>query len=161
MKDISPRTQQVVDLLLQGYRPIDISSSLGIASRTVKAHLNKMYLRFGIEGRIKHVRLAILILGKDNTIFKDLDLFTPRENKIAKLIAQGAKNKEIANQLGVGSHGVKNTVGIIFDKAGMHNRIEFVIWYISQQGVTDEIRSSSNPALDSHIWSGWHIDNRL
>jgi DNA-binding NarL/FixJ family response regulator len=57
---VGPREQQVVELLLQGCDNSEIAKDLNIAERTVKAHLNRLFLRFGIRGGIKRVKLATL-----------------------------------------------------------------------------------------------------
>jgi DNA-binding NarL/FixJ family response regulator len=55
------RERQIVDLLLQGCDNSEIARDLNIAERTVKAYFNRMFLRFGIKGGIKRVKLATLI----------------------------------------------------------------------------------------------------
>src|SRR5215813_12712136 len=58
---LAPREQQIVDLLLQGCDNSDIAKQLKMARRTVKAHFNRLFLRFGIQGGIKRVKLATLL----------------------------------------------------------------------------------------------------
>ncbi len=58
---LGPREQQIVELLLQGCDNSDIASQLKMARRTVKAHFNRLFLRFGITGGIKRVKLATLL----------------------------------------------------------------------------------------------------
>src|ERR1700758_5540903 len=55
------REQQIVDLLLQGCDNGEISKQLNMARRTVKAHFNRLFLRFGITTGIKRVKLATLL----------------------------------------------------------------------------------------------------
>jgi len=54
------RERQIVDLLLQGCDNSEIARDLNIAERTVKAHFNRLFVRFGIKGGIKRVKLATL-----------------------------------------------------------------------------------------------------
>jgi hypothetical protein len=64
MKDdikLGPREQQIADLLLQGCDNAEMAKQLGMAKRTVKAHFNRLFLRFGISGGIKRVKLATLL----------------------------------------------------------------------------------------------------
>jgi len=65
MKDepvrLGRREQQIVDLLLQGCDNGEIAKQLNIAHRTVKAHFNRLFLRFGITSGIKRVKLATLL----------------------------------------------------------------------------------------------------
>ena len=65
MKDqhgrLGPREQQVIELLLMGCDNAEIARELKMARRTVKAHFNRLFLRFGINGGIKRVKLATLL----------------------------------------------------------------------------------------------------
>ncbi len=58
---MGPRERQIIDLLLQGCDNSEIARDLNIAERTVKAHFNRLFLRFGIKGGIKRVKLATLL----------------------------------------------------------------------------------------------------
>jgi len=58
---LGPREQQIVELLLQGCDNAEIASELKMARRTVKAHFNRLFLRFGINSGIKRVKLATLL----------------------------------------------------------------------------------------------------
>ena len=57
---VGPRERQIIELLLQGCDNSEIARDLQIAERTVKAHFNRLFLRFGIKGGIKRVKLATL-----------------------------------------------------------------------------------------------------
>src|SRR6202167_804731 len=58
---LGPREQQIVELLLQGCDNAEIAGQLKMARRTVKAHFNRLFLRFGITSGIKRVKLATLL----------------------------------------------------------------------------------------------------
>jgi len=58
---LGPREQQIVELLLQGCDNAEIATQLHMARRTVKAHFNRLFLRFGITSGIKRVKLATLL----------------------------------------------------------------------------------------------------
>ncbi|MBV9181632.1 MAG: helix-turn-helix transcriptional regulator [Acidobacteria bacterium] len=60
-KSLRPRERQVVELLLQGCDNDEISKQLHMARRTVKAHFNRLFMRFGITGGVKRVKLATLL----------------------------------------------------------------------------------------------------
>jgi DNA-binding NarL/FixJ family response regulator len=55
---ITPRDQQVLDLLVQGCSNKEIAGQLSISPRTVKQHLRTLFLRAGIREGRKRVRLA-------------------------------------------------------------------------------------------------------
>ena len=56
---VTPREQQVLDLLVQGFSDKEIAGQLSISPRTVKQHLRTLFLRAGIRDGRKRVKLAI------------------------------------------------------------------------------------------------------
>jgi DNA-binding CsgD family transcriptional regulator len=58
---LGPREQQIAELLLQGCDNSEIARQLKMARRTVKAHFNRLFLRFAITGGIKRVKLATIL----------------------------------------------------------------------------------------------------
>jgi DNA-binding NarL/FixJ family response regulator len=69
---LGPREQQIVELLLQGCDNAEIASQLKMARRTVKAHFNRLFLRFGITGGIKRVKLATLLYRRQLCLRKNV-----------------------------------------------------------------------------------------
>ena len=61
---LGQREQAIVELLLQGCDNDEIARQLKMAPRTVKAHFNRLFLRFGIRGGIKRVKLATMLYRK-------------------------------------------------------------------------------------------------
>jgi DNA-binding NarL/FixJ family response regulator len=68
---LGPRERQIVELLLQGCDNAEIASQLNMARRTVKAHFNRLFLRFGIRGGIKRVKLATLLYRRQSCLQVD------------------------------------------------------------------------------------------
>lgn len=60
----------------------------------------------------------------------DLTL-TKREKEILLLIAAGASNEEVAKQLYISLHTVKNHVSRIYDKLNVDNRLQAALWAAS------------------------------
>jgi DNA-binding NarL/FixJ family response regulator len=56
---VTPRDQQVLDLLVQGCSDKAIAGQLSISPRTVKQQLRTLFLRAGIRDGRKRVKLAI------------------------------------------------------------------------------------------------------
>lgn len=56
-----------------------------------------------------------------------------REQQVIQLVAQGLKNKEVANAIGTTEHVVKNYLRVIYDKLGLWNRVELALWYESRR----------------------------
>src|SRR5215467_13523742 len=73
---LGPREQQIATLLLQGCTNTEIAKQLKMNRRTVKAHFNRLFRRFGIEDGIKRVKLATLLyrreLCSENTATEDI-----------------------------------------------------------------------------------------
>src|SRR5438045_7508799 len=65
---LGPREKQIVELILQGCDNAEIASQLKMARRTVKAHFNRLFLRFGITGGIKRVKLATLLYRRQSCL---------------------------------------------------------------------------------------------
>ena len=61
-----------------------------------------------------------------------------RERRVIELVAQGLKNREVADEIGTTEHVVKNYLRVIYDKLGLWNRVELALWY--------EARRHENPA---------------
>src|ERR1700728_662713 len=55
---VTPRDEQVLNLLVQGCSNKEIAGQLSISPRTVKQHLRTLFLRAGIRDGRKRVRLA-------------------------------------------------------------------------------------------------------
>jgi DNA-binding NarL/FixJ family response regulator len=55
-----------------------------------------------------------------------------REEQIARCVATGLNNKEIANTLSIREQTVKNHLHSIFHKTGTKDRLEVALWMISQ-----------------------------
>lgn len=58
---------------------------------------------------------------------------TERERRVIELVADGLKNKEVAEVMGTTEHVVKNYLRVIFDKLGCWNRVELALWYESRR----------------------------
>jgi DNA-binding NarL/FixJ family response regulator len=52
-----------------------------------------------------------------------------RERQVIELVAQGLKNREVADAIGTTEHVVKNYLRAIYDKLGLWNRVELALWY--------------------------------
>lgn len=52
-----------------------------------------------------------------------------RQGRVIELVAQGLKNREIATELGIGEHVVRNYLSAIYDKIGVSNRVELALWH--------------------------------
>ena len=51
-----------------------------------------------------------------------------RRWRVVELVAQGLKNREIAEELGIGEYVVRNYVSKIYQKIGVSSRVELALW---------------------------------
>ena len=56
---------------------------------------------------------------------KDL---TPREQQVLERVAQGYNNRQIADELELSTHTVRNYLANVFEKLDLHSRAEAVVW---------------------------------
>jgi two-component system, NarL family, nitrate/nitrite response regulator NarL len=56
------------------------------------------------------------------------ELLSKREEDVVRCVAEGLKNREIANELGLSENTVKNYLFRIFDKLGISNRVELILY---------------------------------
>lgn len=56
-----------------------------------------------------------------------------REQRVIRLVAEGLKNREVAEAIGTTEHVVKNYLRVIYDKLGLWNRVELALWYESRR----------------------------
>ena len=65
---------------------------------------------------------------------RGLSLLSKRELEIVRGAARGMSNREIAEQLHISQHTVKNCLFRIFDKLGVSNRVELLFMTLSKDG---------------------------
>jgi len=57
-------------------------------------------------------------------------LLTPREEQVVALVADGLSNRNVATELGLSEHTVKKYLFRIFEKLGISNRVELVLYAV-------------------------------
>jgi DNA-binding NarL/FixJ family response regulator len=58
---------------------------------------------------------------------------TRREEDVVRLLADGLKNREIAQKLEVKEHSIRNYLCRIFEKLGVSTRVELILYAFSQR----------------------------
>jgi DNA-binding NarL/FixJ family response regulator len=62
-----------------------------------------------------------------------LNLLAEREGQVVNLVAGGLTNRDIASQLGLSEHTVSNYLFRIYNKLGVSNRVELVLYVMKQR----------------------------
>ena len=81
----------------------------------------------------------------DRVGLKVLNRLTPKELQIVALVTEGAKNREIAKQLGTKEQVVKNYLRSIYDKTGVSDRLELALFTVHHKAlaeVAEQVRQS-------------------
>ena len=83
-------------------------------------------IRFALEALAEAVPLTLIDA-------KGTALLSRREQEVVRSVADGLTNREIAAQLKISEHTVKNYLFRIFDKLGVSSRVEMILYALSQR----------------------------
>jgi DNA-binding NarL/FixJ family response regulator len=86
-----------------------------------------------------------------------LRLLTKREEEVVRLLADGLQNREIARELNLSEHTIKNYLFHIFDKLGVSSRVEVVLYAASRtdrKQITSVQRDKQNNEMSEHLLTG-------
>ncbi len=61
-----------------------------------------------------------------------MNLLTPREEEVVRLVAEGMRNRDVAQKLNVSEHTVRNYLFRVFEKLGVSSRVELVLYALSR-----------------------------
>jgi DNA-binding NarL/FixJ family response regulator len=83
---------------------------------------------------VNYVLEALAHIGPSHLFKQDQkSVLTRREEEVARFVAEGLTNREIAEKLHLSGHTVKNYIFSIFEKTGVSNRVGLVLYAMSQQ----------------------------
>jgi DNA-binding NarL/FixJ family response regulator len=78
---------------------------------------------------------------------KGLPLLTQREEQIVRMVTEGLPSREISSKLGVTMHTVRNHLFRIYEKLGVSNRVELILYALSSpqtpQQATTQMRRAA------------------
>jgi two-component system NarL family response regulator len=80
------------------------------------------------------VNRALDRLAQREEAKKIVEVLSRRETEIVKMVATGLRNKEIANKLSIGEGTVKTHLHTIYEKLGVHGRVELSM-YALEKGI--------------------------
>ena len=121
------------------------------------------YLQAGAKGILRRTAGATTILAClrsvaagqswiQNSLFRDAPLtatqphseLTPRELQVLKLVEQGRKNKEIAEELGIRPGTVKIHLKHVFEKTGIRERHSLALNGLRKKGIISPLIADGN-----------------
>jgi DNA-binding NarL/FixJ family response regulator len=125
---ITPREQQILNLLVQGCSNKEIGGQLNISLRTVKQHLRMLFTRAGIRDGGKRVKLARYARADESAVMTSCGGLNPTETQISILVWEGLTNREIGKIVGTSEQTIKNHLRSAFDKLGVWTRLELAMY---------------------------------
>src|SRR5580692_7327249 len=146
---VSPRDQQVLNLLVQGCSNKEIGDQLNISPRTVKQHLRMLFLRAGILDGRKRVKLARSVHEGDGAVMTPCAGLNLLESQISILVWEGLTNREIGKIVGTSEQMIKNHLRSAFDKLGVWSRLELALYVANHRGKDLLPETQRRNSLDS------------
>jgi DNA-binding NarL/FixJ family response regulator len=146
---VTPRDQQVLHLLKQGYSNREIGDELRMSPSTVKQHLRMLFLRAGILDGRKRVKLARYAHNDKSTVMTPCAGLNPVESQISILVWEGLTNQEIAKIVGTSEQMIKNNLSSAFDKLGVWSRREMAMYMDSHGGKNRLPETKRQDSLDA------------
>jgi DNA-binding NarL/FixJ family response regulator len=131
------RADSVIDAFREGARGVFYrNASLKALSKCIRTvHLGQIWV--GNED-LEHLVGA---LHRTETVritgATGVPLLTEREEDVVRLVADGMKNRAIAERLEVTEHSIRNYLYRIFEKLGVSTRVELILYVFSQRNPTN------------------------
>ncbi len=108
------------------------SQSIGILTKCIQAvHSGEIWAS---NEHLQVLLGALAAAGPARVTSADgLNLLAQREGQVVNLVADGLTNKDIAARLGLSEHTVSNYLFRIYNKLGVSNRVELVLYVVKQR----------------------------
>lgn len=94
----------------------------------------------GLRASFLHAALETLprerALSRRQSESQQFGGLTPREREVARFVAQGKSNREIAQELVLSERTVENHIGNILTKLGFTSRVQIAVWSV-EKGLGD------------------------
>ena len=129
----SSRPERVVSAFRDGARGVFYRShSLKSLSKCIEAvHQGQFWVgNEDLEHLIKALSHLKPVQLHDS---EGMPLLTRREEDVVRLVADGMKNREIAQRLRVKEHSIRNYIYRIFEKLGVSSRVELILYVFSHR----------------------------
>jgi DNA-binding NarL/FixJ family response regulator len=90
------------------------------------------------------------------------EILSPREQEVVHWLAEGLSNREIADKLTLSENTVKNYLFRIFEKLGISNRVELILYAASQlEGRRSDSRKSNSKSNGNGIGSRNSLEAKI
>ena len=110
LEDLTPRETEVLALVEAGASRFEIARALEIAPAIAKTHLDSIYLKAGVGGRVQLERHG----------------FTTGQLQVLRLVLEGHTNGTIAQRLYLSPDAVRERLQGVYKHLGVRNRYEAI-----------------------------------
>ena len=122
----------------------------GVILKSVAPHLFVKCARKVMDSEVwlpkrQVARMAEVLQSTQERPRRPADTLTGREKTIISYLIQGWKNREIGQQLSITEQTVKNYLRSIYDKVGVSDRLELVLYAIHQQLELPPVHTCARP----------------
>ena len=93
------------------------------------------------------------------TNVKGVVLLTPREEQVVSLVSEGIGNRQIAQHLDIKESSVKKYLLHIYDKLGVSNRVELVLYALTHRGPEIDTPAVAKPHAASEPRELHHVES--
>jgi DNA-binding NarL/FixJ family response regulator len=118
---LSPREQTVALLLVEGFDNAGIGEHLHVSPHTARAHVSRVLAAFGVASRTAAAAQLIGLLAVDSV--PPSGQLTPRQGDVARRVALGERNDQIAAALGISVKAVEKHVADIRRRWQVSSRV--------------------------------------
>lgn len=123
---LSAREAEVARAVLAGQDVEEIATALFVSPGTVRAHVSRVLCAFGVATRVG----LLAAVGVDAVEPAARPPLSPRQEEVARLVAAGRTNKQVAAEIGVSVKGVEKHVAAILTRWDAGSRFELArIWW--------------------------------
>jgi DNA-binding NarL/FixJ family response regulator len=126
------------------------SGAAGVILKTVDPQLFVKCARRVTQGETwipqrQVATMAKLLETRSDTPPRPVDTLTRREKTIISYLMQGWRNREISTHLSISEQTVKNHLRTIYDKVGVSDRLELVLYAIHQRLELPPVQATPPP----------------
>ncbi len=140
MLDILEKSGSRAVLILEHGAPLEqslVQRISGVVLRSIGAEQLVECVRRVAAGERSVHKAQIVSMPVDRVGRRVLERLTPKEIQIISLVAEGWKNKQIAEQLTTKEQVVKNYLRSIYDKTGVSDRLELTVYTVHHRALAE------------------------
>ena len=142
--NLSPREQQVYDLMVKGMSLRKTAEIIGLSVRSIKYHRSSIIKKFGAYSSREVVAIHYMNLGIVNEYgIPGIESLSKAERRVYDYVIKGISRKEIASKIFRTDGTVMFHFGNISTKLGVNSMLEMVVYHYLGKGEYVEAREAA------------------